>query len=738
MAEEQQKIDKLIYQTLKDFFGFDSFKGNQEQIIKSIYSGRDTFVIMPTGGGKSLCYQLPAIISDGITIIISPLIALMKNQVDLIRTFGAKKGVAHFLNSSLTKKEIENVKEDVLSGNTKMLYVAPETFNRERTIEFLRRIKVSVVAIDEAHCISEWGHDFRPEYRKIKDVIEELGRVPIIALTASATPKVQEDILKNLDIENANVFKSSFDRHNLYYEVKPKFSHKQAVKDIVAYIKKNSGKSGIIYCLTRRKVEDLAETLRLNGIKATDYHAGMESATRNKNQDMFLMEDVDVIVATIAFGMGIDKPDVRYVIHYDVPKSVESYYQETGRAGRDGLSSDCVMYYNFNDLLKLEKLYRDKQYYEREKANQLLKHMATYAENADCRRVALLHYFGEKYDRPDCEEKKMCSNCRYPKEKFDGQPDLLNILHLISDLTGDFTMEHIVNLLMGETNQSIISNGHHKHPKFGSGNKKSFIFWKSIIRRADVEGLLEQNIETLGTLTITEKGEAFMKSPYTIMVTVDDDYESIRLEDDDEVKMTGGGYDETLFAMLKDVRKKIAKQNSVPPYIVFQDPSLEEMSIKYPITEEELSQIVGVSATKAKRYGKEFLDLIEKYVEENEIERPDDLIVKSMASKSKNKVYIIQNIDKKITLEDIAVSKGLSMDELFEELENIVYSGTKLDINYYINEMLDEEFQDEIFEYFRNAETDDLTTAHRAIGPDQISYEELQLMRIKFVSEMAN
>jgi len=738
MSKEEASVDHIIHQTLKDFFGFDSFKGNQEAIIKSIYSGQNTFVIMPTGGGKSLCYQLPAIISDGITIIISPLIALMKNQVDLIRTFGAKKGVAHFLNSSLTKKETEHVKEDVISGNTKMLYVAPETFNRERTIEFLRNIKMNFIAIDEAHCISEWGHDFRPEYRKIREVVSELGNIPIIALTASATPKVQDDILKNLEIEDANIFKSSFDRPNLYYEVRPKYSQKQAVKEIVAYIKKNSGKSGIIYCLTRKKVEDLAETLRLNGIKATEYHAGMESAIRNKNQDMFLMEDVDVIVATIAFGMGIDKPDVRYVIHYDVPKSVESYYQETGRSGRDGLSSDCLMFYNFNDLLKLEKLYRDKQYYEREKANQLLKHMATYAENADCRRVALLHYFGEKYDKTDCEDNKMCSNCRYPKEKFDGQKDILIILKLINGLEGEFTLEHIVNLLMGESNQAIISYMHHKHPLFGSGSKKSFIYWKSIIRKTDVEDLIEQNIETLGTISITDKGKEYMNNPYPVMVAVDDDYENIKMEDDDEVKMTGGGYDEQLFSLLKEVRKKIAKQQNVPPYIVFQDPSLEEMAIKYPITEEELSQIVGVSATKAKRYGKDFLDLIEKYVEENEIERPDDLIVKSMASKSKNKVYIIQNIDKKIALEDIAVSKGLSFDELFEELENIVYSGTKLNLDYYINEMLDEDFQDEIFEYFRNAETDDLDIAHRTIGPDQLSYEELRLMRIKFVSEMAN
>ena len=571
-------IDKKVRETLKSFFGFDSFKGNQEPIIRSICSGKNTFVIMPTGGGKSLCYQLPAIISEGTAIIISPLIALMKNQVDLIRTFGAKRGVAHFLNSSLTKSEVAVVKEDVISGRTKMLYVAPETFNRDKTIELFQKIKISFLAVDEAHCISEWGHDFRPEYRKINEVSKRLGPITIIALTASATPKVQEDILKNLEIEDSNVFKSSFDRPNLYYEVKPKISSQKAVKDIIGYIKRNNGKSGIIYCLTRKKVEELAETLRLNGIKATEYHAGMDSNIRNTNQDLFLMEEVDVIVATIAFGMGIDKPDVRFVIHYDVPKSIESYYQETGRGGRDGLRSDCLLYYNYNDLLRLEKLYRDKQHYEREKANQLLKHMASYAENSDCRRVALLHYFGEKYIKPDCEENKMCSNCRYPKEKFDGHKEIVIALNTIIELSGEYPLDHIVNVIMGEANQGITSYGHHKVKSFGIGQKNDANFWKSILRKANLEELINYNIENLGTLYITDKGYDFIKSPTQIMVALLDSFENQEAEDDDTVVSGSSGYDETLFNMLKEIRKKIAKQNNVPPYIVFQDPSLEEMA----------------------------------------------------------------------------------------------------------------------------------------------------------------
>ena len=731
-------IDKKIDQALQDFFGFDSFKGNQKPVIKSLLEGKNTFVIMPTGGGKSLCYQLPAIIEEGTAIIISPLIALMKNQVDHMRAFGAKKGVAHFLNSSLVKKEVDNVKEDLLSGTTKMLYVAPETFNKEDTLTLLRKIKVSFVAIDEAHCISEWGHDFRPEYRKIRDVVDAYGEIPIIALTASATAKVQDDILKNLKIEDAEVYKSSFDRPNLYYEVKPKVSSKAAVKDIVSYIKKNPGDNGIIYCLTRKKVEELAETLRLNGISATEYHAGMEGALRSRNQDLFLMEEVNVIVATIAFGMGIDKPDVRFVIHYDVPKSIESYYQETGRAGRDGLPADCILYYNHNDLLKLEKLFRDKQYYEREKSTQLLRQMAGFAENANCRRRALLHYFGEKYEKTDCEEKKMCSNCRYPKKQFDGKDDLITIINVVEELKGDYNLDHIVHVIMGDSNQAVTDYNHHKVKSFGIGKDKDFNHWKSIIRKAMIDDLLTYHIETFGTLTVSEAGQRFRKDPHPIMVAIDEDFQKVE-EEDDEVHGGGrGGADETLYNMLKVARKKIAKQHNVPPYVVFQDPSLEEMSIKYPITDMELTQIVGVSATKAQRYGKPFLDMISKYVEENEIDRPDDLVVKSVANKSKMKVFIIQSIDRKIPLEDIAQAKGITMEELLDEIENIVYSGTRVDINYYINEILDEEYQEEIFDYFRSSESDSLDKAVSDLGPEIYSREEIQLMRIKFISEMAN
>jgi len=737
-----EKVDNIIDRTLKQFFGFDSFKGNQRGVIESIVSGKDTFVIMPTGGGKSMCYQLPAIVLEGTAIIISPLIALMKNQVDLIRTFGAKKGFAHFLNSSLTKKAVEIVREDVLSGRTKMLYVAPETFNREKTIDLLNHIKVAFVAVDEAHCISEWGHDFRPEYRKIRDVVDELGRVPIIALTASATPKVQEDILKILNIEDAAVFKSSFDRPNLYYEVKPKPTIKAAVKDLVSFIRKHNGQSGIIYCLTRKRVEEVAEILRLNGIKATEYHAGMESAVRNRNQDLFLMEEVDVIVATIAFGMGIDKPDVRFVVHFDVPKSVESYYQETGRAGRDGIRSDCLLYYNYNDLLKLEKLYRDKQYYEREKANQLLKHMAAFSENSNCRRESLLHYFGEKYTKPDCQANKMCNNCRHPKEKVDASKDTVTLMKAIRDLEGEHTMEHIAHVLTGYTNQAISQYGHDKSPYFNLGKDHDFNFWKSLIRKANLDDLLYYNIETLGTLELTEKGEKFIQEPYYLELAIDTDFENLEDDDDDEfVSMSGsstGGYDEDLFKMLKEERKHIAKINNVPPYIVFQDPSLQEMAIRYPISMEELTQIVGVSITKAQRYGKTFLEIINSYVEENDIERPQDLVVKSVANKSKNKVFIIQSIDKKIDLGDIANAKGLTMDELLDEIEQIVYSGTKLNMDYYLNEILDEEYQDEIFDYFRQSETDSIDDALNEMGADVYSREEIQLMRIKFISEMAN
>ncbi|MEA3495310.1 MAG: DNA helicase RecQ [Bacteroidota bacterium] len=733
---KKQDLVQQIDQTLKTFFGFNSFKGTQREVILSIIQGHNTFVIMPTGGGKSLCYQLPAIILDGTAIIISPLIALMKNQVDLISTFGAKKGFAHFLNSSLSKKNVEVVKDDLRNGRTKMLYVAPETLNKESTLELLKKMTIPFIAVDEAHCISEWGHDFRPEYRRVRNVIETIGKIPIIALTASATPKVQDDILKNLEIEDANVFKSSFDRPNLYYSVKPKPSNTHAVKNIVNYIKNNNG-SGIIYCLTRKKTEELAETLQLNGINAIAYHAGMESSMRVKNQDAFLMEDVNVICATIAFGMGIDKPDIRYVIHFDVPKSIESYYQETGRAGRDGIRSDCILYYNYKDLLRLEKLFRDKPYYEREKANQLLNHTAAFCENSNCRREALLHYFGENYTKSDCSENKMCDNCRYPKEKFEGHEEILIILKLINDLGSEHKLEHIANIMIGESDKTISQHNHDSLEMFGAGNEHDFNYWKSIIRISLLEDLLEHNIENLGTLRITEKGKNFIKEPHNIEVAIDSDYSNI--EDDDFVAKGGqGGYDENLFKMLKDVRKTIARRNEVPPYIVFQDPSLEEMAIKYPITKDELTKIIGVSETKAIRYGQSFLEVIDDYVTENNIERPEDLVVKSVINKSKNKVFIIQNIDKKISLEDISTAIGYDYEELLNEIEDIVYSGTKLNLNYFIDEVLDEDFQDEIFDYFLQADTDSLKIAYDKMGKDVYSIEELQLMRIKFISEMAN
>jgi ATP-dependent DNA helicase RecQ len=731
-------VEDNTRQALKDFFGFNSFKGNQEAIIHSILQGRDTFVIMPTGGGKSLCYQLPAFVSEGTTIIISPLIALMKNQVDLIRAFGGRNGVAHFLNSSLTRKETEQVKSDVLAGITKMLYLAPESLTKDETLEFIHQVKVPFVAVDEAHCISEWGHDFRPEYRRIRQIVDAIGNVPIIGLTASATPKVQEDILKNLRMNDPAVFKSSFDRPNLYYEVRPKTSKTKVLKDIISYVKKNTGKSGIVYCLSRKTVEEIAETLRVNGVKALEYHAGMDSNTRAKHQDMFLMEDVDVIVATIAFGMGIDKPDVRFVIHYDVPKSLESYYQETGRGGRDGILGECIMYYNAKDLLKLEKFLKDKPVAEREIGTQLLHEMAAYAENSSCRRKALLHYFGEEYDESLCEQTKMCDNHRHPKEKVDAEEQVKLMLEVFEELNDKFAMDYIIRLLRGEITQQIKSYGHHELETFGEGEEKDYNFWKSVIRQALMEDLLEKDIESYGALRISDKGRQFIKHSQPFMVAIDHDFEHPAADDEEPEGAEGGGFDKALFTMLKDLRKKVAKEMNVPPYIVFQDPSLEEMAIKYPINQQELSQITGVSASKAIRYGNSFINLIQKYVEDNEIIRPDDFVVKSVVNRSAQKVYIIQNIDRKISLDDIARGKGLTMDDLLQEIENIVFSGTKINLDYYINEVLDTEYQEEVFDYFRTSETDSVEDAWKTLGADVFSREEIQLMRIKFISEMAN
>lgn len=725
-------------QALKDFFGFNGFKGNQEAIIHSILSGRDTFVIMPTGGGKSLCYQLPALISKGTAIIISPLIALMKNQVDLIRAFGGKSGVAHFLNSSLNKRETEQVKSDISAGITKMLYLAPESLTKEETLDFLSSIHVPFVAVDEAHCISEWGHDFRPEYRRIRQIVDAIGNVPIIGLTASATPKVQEDILKNLKMTDPASFKSSFNRANLYYEVRPKTAKAKVLKDIISYAKKNTGRSGIIYCLSRKTVEEIAETLRVNGIKALEYHAGMDANTRAKHQDMFLMEDVDVIVATIAFGMGIDKPDVRFVIHYDVPKSLESYYQETGRGGRDGIAAECIMYYSYKDLFKLEKFLKDKPVAEREIGTQLLREVASFAESSNCRRKALLHYFGEDNDGVQCENTKMCDNHRFPKEKVDAEEGLKLVLELLNELDDKFHIEHIISILRGDVTQQTKSYGHTEIDFFGEGQSKDANYWKSVIRQAIVENFLEKDIETYGTVFITDKGREFIANPKPFIVAIDQDFEHMVADDEDDAAAGGDGFDKVLFGMLKELRKKVAKEKNLPPYIVFQDPSMEEMAIKYPINQQELSQITGVSASKALRYGKPFIDLITKYVEENDITRPDDFVVKSVVNRSAQKVYIIQNIDRKLSLEDIARGKGLTMNEVLQELENIVYSGTKLNLDYYINEVLDVEYQGEVFDYFRKAESDDLETALNELGTDVYSMEEIQLMRIKFISEMAN
>ena len=731
------QLEEKIKRALKDFFGFNSFKGNQDAVIHSVLEGHDTFVIMPTGGGKSLCYQLPALVSEGTAIVISPLIALMKNQVDLIRAFGGRSGVAHFLNSSLTKRESEIVKSDVLNGITKMLYLAPESLTKEETLDFISQVKIPFVAVDEAHCISEWGHDFRPEYRRIRQIVDAIGDVPIIALTASATPKVQEDILKNLKMVDPNEFKSSFNRPNLYYEVRPKTSKAKVLKDIISYIKRNSGKSGIIYCLSRKTVEEIAETLRVNGIKALEYHAGMDSNTRARHQDQFLMEEVDVIVATIAFGMGIDKPDVRFVIHYDVPKSLESYYQETGRGGRDGIVSECVMYYNYKDLLKLEKFLKDKPVAEREIGTQLLQEMAAFSENSSCRRKSLLHYFGEEYDDIQCEQTKMCDNHRFPKEKVDAEEEVKLALETFLELKDKFHMEHVIHVIRGEVTQQVKNYGHHELEIFGEGDNKDYNFWKSVIRQAMLDGMLDKDIDTYGTIVITEKGKKFIERSYPFMVTLDVDYEHAAPEEE-EADAGSGGFDKNLFGLLKDLRKRIAKESNLPPYIIFQDPSMEEMAIKYPINLQELSQITGVSTSKAQRYGKPFVETIKKYVEENDISRPDDFVFKSVVNRSAQKVYIIQNVDRKISLEDIARSKGLTMSDLLVELENIVFSGTKINLDYYINEVLDIEYQQEVFDYFRGTETDSIDKAWQDLGPDVFTIEEIQLMRIKFISEMAN
>ena len=721
-----------LAEELKKYFGFTTFKGNQDAIIQNVLAGNDTFVLMPTGGGKSLCYQLPALMMEGTAIIISPLIALMKNQVDAMRSFSVDDGVAHFLNSSLTKAQITKVKEDILDGRTKLLYVAPESLTKEENITFLKQVKISFYAVDEAHCISEWGHDFRPEYRRILPIISEIGVAPIITLTATATPKVQHDIQKNLNMLTATLFKSSFNRPNLYYEIRPKVD---ATKEIIKYIKINTGKSGIIYCLSRKKVEELTEMLKVNGIKALAYHAGMDANTRGDNQDKFLMEDCDVIVATIAFGMGIDKPDVRYVIHYDIPKSLEGYYQETGRAGRDGGEGNCITFYSYKDIQKLEKFMQGKPVAEQEIGKHLLLETTAYAESALCRRKMLLHYFGEDYPQDNCEN---CDNCRHPRVQFEGEEFVLQVLDAVLAVKEKFKSEHISNILAGNVDSSIKSYKHHKLEIFGTGSDKDNKFWLSTIRQCLVSHLLQKDIENYGLLRLTPDGHEYLKNPYSILLTQDHEYSG-----DDEDESGGGGKTSTvdleLFNILKDLRKKISKHKNLPPFVIFQDPSLEDMSIQYPITMDELQNIVGVGTGKAQRYGKEFLELIKVYVEEKEIIRPQDMIVKSVVNKSGLKVYIIQAIDRKMSLEDISQAKNLEMKDLLTEVEAIVNSGTKLNLDYYINEVLDEEHQDEIFQYFlEEAQNESIEDALKVLGEDEYSEEEIRLMRLKFISEMGN
>ena len=724
-----------IHAALKKYFGFNQFKGLQEQVIKSIIGQKNTFVIMPTGGGKSLCYQLPALIQDGTAIVVSPLIALMKNQVDAIRSLSSENGIAHVLNSSLTKSEINQVKKDITSGITKLLYVAPESLTKEEYVEFLQKVKISFVAIDEAHCISEWGHDFRPEYRNLKAIIKLIGDVPVIGLTATATPKVQEDILKNLDMSDAVTFKASFNRPNLFYEVRTKT--KNIESDIIRFIKQNKGKSGIIYCLSRKKVEEIAEVLQVNGISAVPYHAGLDAKTRAKHQDMFLMEDVDVVVATIAFGMGIDKPDVRFVIHHDIPKSLESYYQETGRGGRDGGEGHCLAYYSYKDVEKLEKFMSGKPIAEQEIGYALLQEVVAYAETSMSRRKFLLHYFGEEFDSETGEGADMDDNVRNPKTKIEAKDQVKLLLEIVRDTKHLYKSKEICFTLIGRVNAMIKAYRTDSQSFFGAGKNFEERYWMALIRQVLVDGLLTKDIETYGILKVSDKGHEFIKKPTSFMMSEDHEYNEA--EDDAIVTAakSSGTADEVLMSMLRDLRKKVAKKLGVPPFVVFQDPSLEDMALKYPITSDELSNVHGVGEGKAKKYGNEFIELIARYVDDNDIIRPDDLVVKSTGANSANKLYIIQNIDRKLSLEDIAKAKGMKMDDLLKEMEQIVYSGTKLNISYWVNDILDEDQQEEIHDYFMDSESDKIEDALKEFDGDY-DIEELRLMRIKFISEVAN
>ena len=729
----KQFESSLLHDKLKEYFGFSSFKGNQEAVIRNVLEGKDTFVLMPTGGGKSLCYQLPAMLMEGVAIVISPLIALMKNQVDAMRTFSAESGIAHFLNSSLNKTAVAQVRADVLAGKTKLLYFAPESLTKEDNVAFLHKIKVSFYAIDEAHCISEWGHDFRPEYRRIRPIINEIGAAPLIALTATATPKVQLDIQKNLGMSDASVFKSSFNRPNLYYEIRPKGD---VDRDIIRFIKQNEGKSGIIYCLSRKKVEELTELLVANGIRALAYHAGMDAATRAANQDDFLMERVEVIVATIAFGMGIDKPDVRYVIHYDIPKSLEGYYQETGRAGRDGGEGYCLTFYSYKDIQKLEKFMQGKPIAEQEIGKLLLLETVSYAESSMCRRKTLLHYFGEEYTEENCGN---CDNCRNPKPKIDARAALKMALEALRDIGDKFKADYLINVLTGKTTALIKSYGHNKSKWFGAGAEHDVRFWGAVLRQALILGLVDKNIENYGLISVNRKGENFIAMPFPVTVTLDHDYDEEEKEAEAVVPMgKGGAADEELFAMLKDLRKKVAKQHGLPPFVIFQDPSLEDMAVQYPITIEEMQNITGVGVGKARKFGEEIAKLIKAYVEEKEIIRPQDTIVKSVGNKSGNKIFIIQSIDRKMDFEDIARAKDLDFDELLTEIEGIVNSGTKLDISYYLRDFMDEDKIEDIYLYFKeDAESDSLDAAIDELGADYTE-EEIRLVRIKFICEQGN
>ncbi len=733
-AKTTKPTDSKLEEALFKYFGFDGFKGDQEAIIQTVLRKENAFVIMPTGGGKSMCYQLPALMMEGTAIVVSPLIALMKNQVDALRGFNTDEAVAHFLNSSLNKTEIAQVKKDIKSGATKLLYVAPESLTKEENVAFFKEIKISFVAIDEAHCISEWGHDFRPEYRRLKPIIDALGNIPVIALTATATEKVSLDIQKNLGMMDAKLFKASFNRPNLYYEVRPKVD---VMKEIIKFVKGHSGKSGIIYCLSRKKVEEVASTLSVNGIRALPYHAGLDAPVRAATQDKFLMEDIDVIVATIAFGMGIDKPDVRFVIHHDIPKSLEGYYQETGRGGRDGREGRCVAFYAYKDIEKLEKFMKGKPVAEQEIGKQMLLETVSFAETSVCRRKYLLHYFGERYEEENCGS---CDNCLHPKTQIEAQDEVVMLLETVEAVKEKFAAEHVINVLIGKDDKAIKDYQHNKLEVYGEGMDNDAKFWMAVVRQALLAGLLFKDVDNYGLLKLSDEGKAFMEKPTSFKITQDHSYDNADADDDDEPDGGGGGAaaDEALFSMLKDLCKQTAKQKNLPPFVIFQETSLEEMAIQYPITMEDMKNITGVGAGKAAKYGKPFIDLISKYVEENEIERPQDFIVKSVVNKSGLKVYLIQNIDRKISLDDMADAKAMTVGDLITEIETIVASGTRIDLNYYINEVIDTDRQAEVFDYFRSADNDSAEEALVELGENDYTIDEIRLMRVKFMSEIGN